>query len=328
MEQVSDMELFEGKQLAPPPAVKKLVLGVRAPVSLKGSHGLEKPGFQSAQTGIFREVGASTQEPPQPIEIDDVTILGLALSHFRLTSIADDRFDLRLNFAEPLPEAEAFEFLQQLADAWSLTFAPTQRDGWHGNLYVHISWSGVEAIETHGPMIVGSLGLQARRTVWVDKAFLETLHWSPLVDVFVEGMKAAQPKSKFLFWFVILEELERRDEFAELFTPVFNNEDKAAVHKALAGKNQALNRLKSLLNNPAVTTESRAEKLCRILHHIGIEELSTISEDVMSVDLALCADLIKQRNQVAHKGSKISEFSLYMVLFPLSQRALTYMLSR
>jgi hypothetical protein len=50
---------------------------------------------------------------------------------------------------------------------------------------------------------------------------LMQLRWNPLTDVFVEGMRSPEPKSKFLFWFVMLEELEKCEEFTRLFSPLF-----------------------------------------------------------------------------------------------------------
>jgi len=93
-------------------------------------------------------------------------------------------------------------------------------------------------------------------------------------------MRATQPKSKFLFWFVILEELESRKEFKKLFAPLFSADEKKVLRQA-ALSSEAAQRLDGLLNNPLATQQGRHEKLLTILRTIGLGTVKAANrEDV------------------------------------------------
>ncbi|WP_368508186.1 hypothetical protein [Bradyrhizobium lupini] len=305
----------------------RTVYGLEAPLRLVASHDIAQPGFQSARRGEFVLMGASSQDASTEIVLRDLTILGVPLAKFVLRSPSGDTRLLRVDFDRAMTEADAFSFIQRLADAWSATLADGQRDPWYGNLYVDIRWAGVKTITAHSGGITASTQMTSIENVAVTPALLSAMRWSPLTDVFVEGMKASQPKSKFLFWFVLLEELEKREEFLSLFTPMFSAEHKAQLQDAVRSNGPALQRLNSLLNNPTTTLEGRAAKLARIVVEVGGSSIDGLSGPIV-VDQARCAALIEQRNKVAHKGSSIDRDLLYTVLFPLSRIALKYILDR
>jgi hypothetical protein len=308
---------------------RRIVLGLEAPLRLMASHDIAHPGFQSTRRGEFVDLGASSEDRSAEIVLRDLTILGVPLARFTLESPSGDVRRLRIDFDRATTEADAFNFLQQFADAWSATLAGGQRDPWYGNLYVDIRWAGVKTFtaQSGGIGIETSLKMTSIDGVAVAPGPLSDLRWSPLTDVFVEGMKATQPKSKFLFWFVILEELEKREEFLSLFTPMFSREEKAQLQEVVRSNGAALKRLNGLLNNPATTLEGRAAKLARIVDAVGGSSINGLSGPIL-VDQARCAALIEQRNKVAHKGSSINKDLLYTVLFPLSHAALSYILDR
>lgn len=247
-----------------------------------------------------------------------------------MKSAGDDEQLLTIKFDCAKTEADAYGFLQQLADAWSASLAVGQPDPWYGNLYVDIRWAGVQPLKAQQSGAIDirtSMEMTTTDGVPVDSKRLSGLRWSPLTDVFVEGMKAPQPKSKFLFWFVILEELEKRTEFRSLFNPMFEPEQKEALRDVVRLDSAALQRLKSLLDNPDATRESRAVKLSRILDEIGCSSVAGLNISTL-VDEACCRKLIAQRNLVAHKGGSIDTDFLYSVLFPLSIAALNYILDQ
>lgn len=306
---------------------EKTVYGLEAPLRLAASHHLANPGFQSARRGEFVSLGAPPEDRSAEIVLRDFTILGVPLAKFTLERPSGDARLLRLDFDRAMTEADAFSFLQQFADAWSASVADGQRDPWYGNLYVDIRWARVKTLTAQSGGIEASMQMTSIEGVAVAPARLAALRWSPLTDVFVEGMKASQPKSKFLFWFVILEELEKREEFLSSFTPMFSPEEKAQLQEVVRSNGAALQRLNGLLNNPTTTLEGRAVKLARIVDEVGSSSIKGLSGPII-VDRARCAALIEQRNRVAHKGSTIDTDLLYRVLFPLSLAALNYILDR
>ncbi|WP_019998885.1 hypothetical protein [Aureimonas ureilytica] len=305
---------------------ERTVFGLEAPLRLVASHDIARPGFQSARRGEFVLLDASSQDATEII-FRDLTILGVPLTKFVIQSPSGDTRLLRVDFDHAMTEADAFSFIQRFADAWSATLADGQHDPWYGNLYVDIRWAGVKTITARSGGVEASTQITSIERVAVAPALLSVLRWSPLTDVFVEGMKASQPKSKFLFWFVILEELEKREEILSLFTPMFSAEDKAKLQDAVRSNIPALQRLNGLLKNPTTTLEGRAAKLARTVEAVGGSSIDGLSGPIL-VDQARCAALIEQRNKVAHKGSSIDKDLLYTVLFPLSRIALKYILDR
>jgi hypothetical protein len=307
---------------------KRIIYGLEAPLRLIASHAIGYPGFQSARRGEFVRLVASEDRSAE-IDLRDVTVLGTQLEKFTLERAKGETRLLKIDFKCATTEDDAFSFLQKLADAWSATLAGRQRDPWYGNLFVDVRWAGVKALRAESGVIEieSSLQITSIEGVAVTPELLSDLRWSPLTDVFVEGMKASQPKSKFLFWFVILEELEKRGEFLSLFTPMFSPEEKTQMQEVVRSSGAALQRLNGLLNNPMTTLEGRAAKLSRIVDAMGSSIIQGLAGPIV-VDQARCAALIDQRNKVAHKGSSINESLLYSVLFPLSRNALNYILDR
>ncbi|MGN2253204.1 hypothetical protein ACFWZ4_07500 [Frateuria sp. GZRe12] len=305
----------------------RTVYALEAPLKLVASHEIAYPGFQSALRGEFVRLGEPAENRSAEIAFRDISILGVPLSKFAMERSNGDTGLLKIAFDRAMTKADAFGFLQQLADAWSATLADVQRNPWYGNLYLDIRWSQVKALTAQGGGIWASMQMTSTEGVAVEPESLAALRWSPLTDVFVEGMKASQPKSKFLFWFVILEELEKREEFLSLFTPLFSPEQKSELQQVLSPNSAALQRLNGLLNNPTATLEGRAAKLARIIDEVGSSRINGLGGPIV-VDQARCAALIEQRNKVAHKGSSINKDLLYNVLFPLSRAALKYILER
>lgn len=303
------------------------VYGIEAPLALVASHAIANPGFQSARRGRFMALADSDTDRAAEIVFQDLTVLGTPIAKFTLAPANGETRLLRLEFDHPTTEGHAFQFLQRFADAWSATLAETQRDPWYGNLYVDIRWAGVTPLTIKSVGVSGSMELTSTDGVAVAPGHLQALRWSPLTDVFVEGMKSTQPKSKFLFWFVILEELEKRPEFISLFTPLFSSEEKARLQDAVRGNTAGLQRLRGILNGANVTTEGRPAKLARILAEIGCQSVRSLQGSIV-IDQPCCAALIEQRNRVAHKGSALNKDLLYNVLFPLSRAALKYILDQ
>lgn len=312
---------IEGTETAEP------VFGLKVQIRLASSHGGSAPGFECSRAGVFAPIAAGGNEEAAAIEIDHLTVLGVPISRMCLTPNASKAWSLAIDFANPTPAQEAEDFVRRMLVSWSADLAASQRDPWHGILTVEGRWSTLEFKRRHMPMMTDSLSIDVTQTVRVDRSLFDRMRWSPLVDVFVEGMKASQPKSKFLFWFVILEELEKREELQTPFQQLFSDAEKTKLRAAIAGNAPAIRRLNGLLNNPTVTVEGRPAKLWAIAKAIGLERVEG-PKGTIQIDKHLCKSLIAQRNQVAHKGSSINEDLLYNVLFPLAQRALAYLLDQ
>jgi hypothetical protein len=293
------------------------------PIRFQTSHNIAQPGFQSDRKGEF----FSSQGTPlanSPLVLNNLVVLEITVQLLMLKTRNKDWYQLTIELPDPLTMDEFQKWLRQLADAFTASLATTQRDPWYGNLILDVRWSGLrmESPKTNGIAIIGSSHTSIENVV-ISASILEALQWSPLIAIFVEGMRAPQAKVKFLFWFVIIEELEGREEFRPLFKPLFSDPEKEELLKAKLG-DAAKNRLTQLLNDPKVTGEGRARKLLLILQEVGLDKVKALFGEI-TIDEEICKSLIAQRNHVAHKGKQINEDQLYNILFPLSQGALKYL---
>lgn len=295
-----------------------------APIRLVSSHNVSNPGFLSHRGGEFLFGGHHIAQ--NPFREVDVSIIGVELKSIAITHRHKDVFVVAVEFPRPRTIDQVEDFLERMADSFSAALAYHQDDAWYGNLVLKLD---VEGLRDVSPKPAGTLHIEAdvtlssTETVPVTRKIFENLHWTPLTSIFVEGMRAPQAKTKFLFWFVILEELEKQEEFLELFTPLFSAQEKAQILTMALG-NEARNRIANVLNAPTATHEGRSTKLLRILQEVGLGKIAS-SRTTITIDEDICKSLIKQRNNVAHKGAVIDEDQLYRVLFPLARGALRYL---
>jgi hypothetical protein len=294
------------------------------PIRFVSSHGISRPGFQSHLKGLFWHAGAALEATP--FDLADLDILDVPVRRLSLAHRGRGDYLLSLEFSAARSMQDAEDFIRSVMDAFTVSMAGGQTDPWYGNLLLEAGWSGLRNSTPKPPGEFApevSTGLTSEELIPVSEAALRALRWSPLTQIFAEGMRAAQPSSKFLFWFVILEELEKREEFKGMFNPLFSTEESEQLLQASLSR-AAKDRLKQLLSSPTATQQGRPEKLAAILRTIGLGEVKTHHKTV-AVDEAVCRSLIKQRNNVAHKGATIDLDQLYTVLFPLAQGALTYL---
>jgi hypothetical protein len=320
---------------------QQVYVSVSVPVRLVGSHGISKPGFDSATKGLLSTAVADPR-PGQAqfvhrFSANDMTVLGTKITSFDVADPAEGWQKLNVTFATEHTADAIQQFLQRWADALTVSFAAEQRDPWHGNLVVEVGWGQMRL----NPAVVPgatNLHLHDSVSITVNEArplsteMLERLADSDLTEIFVEGMRANRPKAKYISWFIIIEEFERLAtdaEFQGLFTSLFpkKKEERKAIAKASQLTGKPLERLQTFLGNPNLTVESRAEKLCALLKTIGITEVSALNTNTY-IDVDLCQNLIDGRNALAHKGNKVEEHLLYKVLFPLSCRVMDYLNTR
>lgn len=300
------------------------VRGVEVPIRLVQSHAIASPGFQSRRKAWLAHPDG-TDFAATPFELRGQVVLGELLDRLAVRRRDPDWHLLEVDFVAPRSIAEAQDFVQQLSDALTVQMAPDQKDPWYGNLYVEVNWAGFSDVTPKSPntlTVSGSVGMTSQQWVPLSDAKVLDLTWSPLSELFADGMRAGQPKSKYLYWFVILEELEKRKAFHPLFNRLFDDAARAAILAAAPTASHP--RLKGLLSDPLATAEGRAQKLFAVLTHIGITEVETY-DGRHTIDETICQALIKQRNTVAHKGGAIDKDLLYLKLFPLAQSVLAYL---
>jgi hypothetical protein len=311
-------------------------------IRIIASHGYNRPGFTSSRYGKFSSVVKNGEEYPDKFSANDLVVLNQKCEIFSIgqPTSGDEKLswqELYVVFENALSPDDVSIFIEKLADALSIHFAKNQRDPWYGNNYVDIGWSSLQltSLEKWNSTpeqlsssfeFSASLSIKSVERIDLNTEIIETLQDSSYSAIFSEGMRAPQPKAKYINWFVLIEELEKQDEFKKLFTPMFSKADQTVILNATTGMPEMLKtRLNNFLTNPNLHTESRHEKLCKILHQIGITTLPTLSNIKIDVNVELCKRLIKERNLAAHRGSTIDENLLYNSLFPIAYGALQFL---
>jgi hypothetical protein len=305
------------------------IIAVTVPIRLRASHGIDTRGFASESRGFLARHDTVTNSLVPGFSARDLVILDLTLEEFTISPAMGEEQTLRLRFAEAQTLERIDRFLVELANGLSASLAAGQKDAWHGNLYIEIRATVLvpEYLRTERADVVrvtDSMQLTRHQSVPITVDRLERLQASPFTEIFADGVRAAQPKSKYIYWFVLLEELEKRDEFRLLYNQLYSGEEIEAILEKSGFEDGKLNRLKQFLRQPQLTAEPRYDKLALILKTIGATSVSTIKGDV-DVTPKLCKDLIGQRNKVAHRGSQINEFQMFSVLMPLALKALDYL---
>lgn len=314
------------------------------PIRFTASHGFNELGFRSDRKGVFATMTSSTPaEYIKKFSGENLSIFNIALEKFEIGEPVAEAANLNIEWQSlsvTFVSGQTGDFLRdfvwKIAAAMSTSIASSQRDASYGNLYMDVDWFCLNMTEetvngddiTSRIRVTDSIALEIIQFVPLNNDRLTQLQYSAYTELFFEGIRATHPKAKYISWFVLLEELEKLDEFNAKFTPMFSKADQPTIVAATVSMDKQLqNRLKQMLTNPNLHRESRPEKLLVILNSIGITYLTTMHGTVQ-VDVALCKSLIETRNSVAHKGQSISEGQLYNVLFPLAFEALRYLNDR
>lgn len=304
------------------------IFAIRVPVQVATSHGIDSRGLKAGSDGFFC-LPPNAQVPTGIVEVEDVEILGRRIERLTIGAVEAGWQAMELRFAQARSLKEIDDFLAELADAMTVDMAPMQFNGYYGNYHAVIRVAGLEVLDpprsASAIMMVDTIEMTCSQGISVYRAQIERLSTSPLGRIFAEGMRSADPKMKYVSWFVVLEELEKRKEFA--FDPLFSPTEIQEIVSGAALAPAQATRLTSALNSPSMTLKGRPEKLADILGRIGLAEVQTIKGPIAIAE-PICRDLIKQRNTVAHKGSAIDTDLLHNVLYPLAIGALAYMEGR
>lgn len=138
----------------------------------------------------------------------------------------------------------------------------------------------------------------------------KAIPFNPLVELFLDGVKANLPQSKYLLWFSLVEKyVENNQRTFNSFHSLYADHDEKAV-RDLADKLDSPKKRDVLLGIFSGTEETRAEKLHRKL--IGLS--------ITSIDVQVCRKLIQYRNELAHTGKPPDKTLLYDELLPLCRK--------
>jgi hypothetical protein len=312
-----------------------LIASVDVPVRIASSHNRNSLRFSSLRYGIFGSFGPDGTTPTQSVEISDADVLGTDVKTFSVSSPTREGSDgwqnLHIVFKTPIEENEAMNLIDNLSCALTVSMIPRQPDAWYGNLFADVDWSSIH-LEKTGPAQGVNVDIFVKMTSItnevINREILKGLVYSEYAEIFVDGVKANQSKSKYASWFILIEKLESiaESEIGMKFERLFTEREKGEVGAIFAGDGQKRGRILQYVSGPSITVKSRAEKLCETLNKINIITIGNIFKKNVPVTVELCKAVIDQRNSLAHTGSTVNDGILYNTLFPLSYEILKYLM--
>lgn len=210
------------------------VIAIEVPVRVRSSHLIATREFSASRRSYFAAQAAGDDIRWEPrFDSGPIRVLAVELRSIAIdppSDIGEQR--LVVHFARAQDEAAVDRFLSKLAVALSVTISCGQLDATYGVLFVDIPLAEVRrsrlSLEDR-VRIAEAVSVECTSPQTLSAEMLGGLTWSPLDEIFVEGMRAPDVKTKLIQWFVVVEELERRDEFSTLFERLFTSEQVAAL---------------------------------------------------------------------------------------------------
>ena len=279
---------------------------VSAWIDLRSSHARNTKEFRS--DSIFEWHGC--------VEVEELRSLDAELRRFSLIPQTNTRAALKFETDWFQNEQEVIKYLIRLESALSAHYGKNYENGYYGTPFVEVDYFSVQ-ITNPGDQriaITDKLSMKSEAHLSVDTRILKNLFFNPIVSLYNDGLRAQDPKSKFLNWFTIIEEyLERNESLTSKFESRFSNSEAQEIRQF---SQKFGNRGSSLTNALQLTVLSRHEKLSSILADIGIEAVGREGQQ-MIITPTICKILIQDRNRLFHKGEILNESRLYNFLFPL-----------
>jgi hypothetical protein len=291
---------------------------VRVPVQLKKSHSVNEAAFQ----GTGHLALAAT------LQASHIKCLGIDIEEFELDPNGQDHANLKFS-AEFDEESQIYSFLEKLELGLSAHIGSDPSNGYYGTNYIEFDLfnADVQQDATAGALHFSEkFSMTSVEGVSISSTDLERLTVNPIIDLFAAGLRATSPETKFLSWFAIVEEFVERNVSLNKKHKLLFNEDEQSVIKGwarLLGKKG--DRIKGDLGLLAKRTKrNRAEKLCDLLHELGIPSVCrhrqnvTGAEPPIPITVELCESLTKDRNKLFHSGQGLDQMRVYTVLYPLA----------
>jgi hypothetical protein len=290
------------------------MLKLSCPFRLLTSHTRNERGFAALQGHLIAEC-----------RTEAIHCLGIAFTRFAVRGAPAGHYLLEAASPE-LNTQNVLDFLDRLEVALTAHFGANERNAYYGTPYIEFDRFNLELTPDAQPSAAdGTVAVTVvpRLSVAVTGDFdlspdaVPGLACNPLLQLYADGLRASSAESKFFHWFIILEEfLEKKSDKLDIqFKSLFSDEDKAAV-RTLANTLSDGRKKAGLVNALAQTVEPRHEKLAAILQHLGIASVEAPG-CTLAITADVCQNLIRQRNQLFHRGAHIAEGPLYNALFPI-----------
>ena len=283
-----------------------MTFNVSAWVNLQSSHVRNTKEFRSDSTFEWRGC----------VEEEDLRSLGADLKNFSLIPQTNVRAALKFETDFFKSEEEVIQYLVRFESALSTHYGKNYEGGYYGTPFVEVDYFTVQITNPDDKRIIVAdrFSMRSENPLLVSAEILANLFHNPIVSLYNDGLRAQDPKSKFLNWFTIIEEfLEKNKALTSKFQSRFSDDEKEKIQNF----SQQLGKNRSLLTDILRFTKlSRHEKLSIILMDIGIAAVGR-GDQQMAITPSTCKMLIDDRNRLFHEGKFLDELRLYNLLFPL-----------
>ena len=219
-------------------------------------------------------------------------------------------------FVNALEEKECLKFAKLFCEYFTCILAFFNDNSYYGTTLIKPIWHtwDYQLIYKYNRSKKSLISLYSGHKTYINPDlspyFSLSIQRNYYTELFFAGLEANSDRTKFLFWFLILEDLESSDSYKKMFknNNLFTQDDRNQIAN-LFPKAESSEKYEKLQNTMATATiKSRSDKLFEFLIDSGLSEYGT-SSNRTKLTVEDCKKLIKQRNAVAH-GKAMWDFRL------------------
>lgn len=192
----------------------------------------------------------------------------------------------------------------------------------HGTFYVDMDLFKVNVIDSNRPPEPSlKMGMKSGVKFNLSSIELEQNNHEGLLDLFYEGARSELPKSKYFHWFLIMEHLEKSENYKRQYEStdsLFSEEEKSEIKKF--AETMDSDRKKDIILGalqPKYTKKNREEKMYHFLDKTLCINLIKVGIETKEVDKNHVKDIIGVRHSLFHTGKTLDEKILWFKLYPL-----------
>ena len=251
------------------------------------------------------------------IQHKEVLCLDVKLKNFSIMPLGFARAELRFETEHFQSKEAVGAYLSRIEASLSADLGKRHQNGYYGIPFVEVDYYAAAITDPDDQRIViaEKSRMSSETPFSLNTDCIGSLYHNPIVSLYNDGLRARDPKSKFLSWFTIIEEfLEKNVKLASIFQSRFTDSE---IQRIRDFSKKFGERGGALLNATTLTKCSRHEKLSIILTNLGITSVG-IGDREIRITPAICKEIIHDRNQLFHRGRMVDESRLYNILYPLA----------
>lgn len=284
------------------------------PFTIETSHRIEE----------IESKGDKAIELGLPISLSSQKIFGKNISSLDIEKKDTNSYEITVQSDEMESNHEIIKFLNEFGIILGFLISEKETNPLYGTHYINFHFFKISKSKKNNASleISDKVEIKLTRPLKVNPDDFSSLNTNDLLTFFIDGLKAESEKSKYFFWFLILEYLENQDDFRSRFSGSrLFSEDEIEKVTSLADGFGDPRKKDALLGIKNRTQKTRTEKLTDYLISKGIHKYKSGSEE-LEVTTDVMQKIIKARNALFHSGNTSISKLLYFELFPIVQKIL------